>query len=224
MFLKSFFWATWAFLVRDFQFHSKNPERFLSIFLFGLALMIASFFSFRAESLENFSQGVFWLSFCFITLLAFHRLLLLDEITGFRPLFQFSPNSLSVLFLAKIISAWLQLMLLHSVLCLFVGAFFDAHFFHFFWPIFKLLACINFGQTVVGVLVSEHTFSLKHSEFLFPILFLPLTLPLFICGIVLMENALQTQGVFFSSAWWQLLFLYNVLFFGVGLAWNNFFG
>jgi len=49
-------------------------------------------------------------------------------------------------------------------------------------------------------------------------------LPLFICGIVLMENALQTQGVFFSSAWWQLLFLYNVLFFGVGLAWNNFFG
>ncbi len=162
-------------------------------------------------------SGFFWLIVFFAGTFALERSFASEREEGCWRTLQLYPLPPSVLFLAKVTVNVLALALLECCLIPAFVVFSNIPLLAHPFCLVGIASLANLGCAVVGVLVSALTASVPHKGNLLALLLFPLITPLLVGAAALTQQMLLEE---FTEEWWrwlQVLGLFVVLFFTVGI-------
>ena len=205
----------WAMLAKDLKRELRSREIFISGFLFSIILLMVVYLASAAERIEpqRLGAGALWLSILFSGTIGLNRIHQSETTEGCYRGLILAPVDGGWLYLAKVLTNVLLQGLSLILLLPLLGLFFQI-------PLGKnplgLAASLGLGLVAfvaVGTLVVAITANTRMKDVLFPIIQLPLVVPVLIAGVNSTSTALigETPG-----QWLQFLTAMDVVFLCAG--------
>ena len=199
-------------LWKDILLEWRSKEISISMFVFSaLVIMVFNFvLDVSSISLILLAPGILWISIIFGAVISFNRSLSIEKETGGIYGLMISPVERDVIFFGKMLSAFVFLLVVELLIFSLFSILFNLSLFS---PAFILLAVLaTLGMSLVGTLFSTIAVNTRSREVMFPILFLPVVLPLMIAtveatGTLLIEGLTKN---FFN--WISLLIIFDSVF------------
>ena len=199
-------------LWKDILLEWRSKEISISMFVFSaLVIMVFNFvLDVSSISLILLAPGILWISIIFGAVISFNRSLSIEKETGGIYGLMISPVERDVIFFGKMLSAFVFLLVVELLIFSLFSILFNLSLFS---PAFILLAVLaTLGMSLVGTLFSTIAVNTRSREVMFPILFLPVVLPLMIAtveatGTLLIEGLTKN---FFN--WISLLIVFDSVF------------
>ena len=161
------------------------------------------------------APGLLWLAVLFASVLAFRRSYEAEGEDGALEGLVLSPFDRAAIFLGKALAVAAQLLALEAVVVLLVSALFDVSFARDAGVTAAAFALGTVGLAAVGSLFGVLTESARAREAVFPLLVLPLTVPVLIAGVK--ATAIATTGSGGGvGGWLSLLAAFDVVFLAAG--------
>ena len=182
-----------ALLKKDFRLQYKDFAGILSIFFFCVILLLLFHFALSLSQKEKLSVGIFWIAFFLGNNLLFQRSQTIDKTAKVFERILLAPLPRFFLMLAKLLHNFFLCLLLQLLLLPIFATFFDERFLLDFPKIIILLVAASLGFCALGTLITSLTVELRLKEIIVPLLLFPLSIPLLLASIRLME------GIFFNS-------------------------
>ncbi len=204
-----------AMLAKDLKRELRSREIFISSFLFSIILLCVIYFSTAASELpyEQMGAGALWLCILFSGTIGLNRTHQSETINGCYRALILTPIEGGWLYLAKVSANFLLLALMTSLLLPLLALFFNINL----WPqLGWLLSSLFLGMAAfvaIGTLVVVITANTRMKDILFPIIQLPLVVPVLIAGVNSSADALSGKG---SWQWIQFLTALNLVFISAG--------
>lgn len=217
--MRQLFTLFWIGLKQDFV----HPDRWLSPLLFGFTIQLVFTFA-RGEMPESYEAQYMIASFYVTLFLALQasiqRCFDLDLRDRVFEIMRTMPISSSSWYLAK----WLQVTLLSFVMSLplltssvlfFEGA--TVTLWH--WPIVVTLFVGLLGLGAMGVMLALLVASTDAKALLFPLLFVPLTVPILLASMEFSRDVIQNQASLATGlqGWLGLLIIVDVVTVTLGI-------
>jgi heme exporter protein CcmB len=156
-----------------------------------------------------------WLAVLFASVLAFRRSYEAEGEDGALEGLVLSPFDRAAIYLGKAAAVAVQLIALEAVVVLLVAALFDLSFARDAGITAAAFALGTIGLVAVGAMFGVLTESARAREAVFPLLVLPLTVPVLIAGVK--ATAIATTGVGGSAgSWLGLLVAFDAVFLAAG--------
>lgn len=199
-------------LQKDCLLHYKDFFGFIAIFLFCITLLLILHFAFSLERKQELFVGSYWVCFFFSHTLFFQRSVAMEKNQGGLERLLLAPIPRIFLMLSKMIVYLFSSLLLQFLLFPIFTAFLDKNFFLYFVDLWPLLFLSSLGFCALGCFVASLTLELKFQEIMTPLLLFPLSIPLLLASMKLMEGILF--GVFLQEKVVALKFLitFDVLY------------
>jgi heme exporter protein B len=156
------------------------------------------------------APGILWISIIFGGVIGFNRFLSIEKESGGIYGLMISPVERDVIFFGKMLSTFVFLLVIELLIFALFSILYNLSLYS---PSFILLAVLaTLGMSLVGTLFSTISVNTRSREVMFPILFLPVVLPLMIAtveatGSLLMEGVTKD---FFN--WVSLLVIFDSIF------------
>jgi heme exporter protein B len=165
--------------------------------------------------LRQTAPGLLWLAVLFAAVLAFRRSYESEGEDGALEGLVLSPVDRAAIFLGKGAAVAAQLIALEAVVILLTSALFDLSFARGAGLTAAAFALGTMGLAAVGSLFGVLTESARAREAVFPLLVLPLSVPVLIAGVK--ATSIATTGVGGSAAsWLGLLAAFDAVFLAIG--------
>lgn len=210
-----------AMLTKDLRREFRSREVFASSFLFSIILLCVIYFSVTAANLkyERMGGGAIWICILFSGTIGMNRIHQSEMANGcYRGLILF-PVEGGWLYLAKVTANLLLLGTSTLLLLPLLALFFNLNL----WPhLGALVASLLLGIcafVAVGTLVVVITANTRMKDVLFPIVQLPLVVPVLIGGVNSTTLALAGQSPW---QWIQFLVALDVVFLSLGFLLYDF--
>ncbi len=199
-------------LWKDILLEWRSKEITISMFVFSsLVIMVFNFVLDTASiSLMILAPGILWISIIFGGVIGFNRFLSIEKESGGIYGLMISPVERDVIFFGKMLSTFVFLLVIELLIFALFSILYNLSLYS---PSFILLAVLaTLGMSLVGTLFSTISVNTRSREVMFPILFLPVVLPLMIAtveatGSLLMEGVTKD---FFN--WISLLVIFDSIF------------
>ena len=199
-------------LWKDILLEWRSKEITISMFVFSsLVIMVFNFVLDTASiSLMMLAPGILWISIIFGGVIGFNRFLSIEKESGGIYGLMISPVERDVIFFGKMLSTFVFLLVIELLIFALFSILYNLSLYS---PSFILLAVLaTLGMSLVGTLFSTISVNTRSREVMFPILFLPVVLPLMIAtveatGSLLMEGVTKD---FFN--WVSLLVIFDSIF------------
>jgi len=199
-------------LWKDILLEWRSKEITISMFVFSsLVIMVFNFVLDTASiSLMMLAPGILWISIIFGGVIGFNRFLSIEKESGGIYGLMISPVERDVIFFGKMLSTFVFLLVIELLIFALFSILYNLSLYS---PSFILLAVLaTLGMSLVGTLFSTISVNTRSREVMFPILFLPVVLPLMIAtveatGSLLMEGVTKD---FFN--WISLLVIFDSIF------------
>lgn len=204
-----------AMLAKDLRRELRSKEIFISSFLFSLILLTIIYYATTAGGLryESMASGAFWICIVFSATIGLNRTHQAEMENGcYRALILYPVDS-GWLYLAKTFTNFLLLAIMVTLLLPLI------------WLFFQLDGDINFlylalslglgisAFSAIGTLVVVIAANTRMKDVLFPVIQLPLVVPILIAGVNSTEVALQGEANFDGI---KLLIALNLVFPSLG--------
>lgn len=204
-----------AMLAKDLKREWRSKEIFISGFLFSVILLTVIYFAVdnNRNHYEDMAAGSIWLCLLFSGTIGLNRIHQSELNNGCYRALIMAPTDGGKLYLAKLTANFLLLAVMVVMLLPLVALFFNIN--PFVNPI-DLLATLGLGLlafTAVGTLVVAITANTRMKDVLFPIVQLPLVVPILIAGVNATDAALHGEV---DGSWLQFLTAVNLVFISVG--------
>jgi heme exporter protein B len=217
----SFFVEYWSLFKVFIKSDKYEKEKWFSSIFFGLMILILFGFIFHADP-SNLNQSVVVAEIFFVLLFILQinlsRSLESELKDRALDIVKVYSRHYSTIYLAKFSATCVlnTLVVIPIVMCASVVFLDAANYFQIiFWDIIYIFFQIIVGVSALGSLLSLSVNESSGKEVLFPILFYPLCLPLFIIG---MQNVLLLlNGNPLDSSWQITLWSIDLIYFMLGL-------
>ena len=210
---------TWIVLWKDLLTERRSKESVNALLFFALLLLFLFQFALGPdrERLHAALPGLLWLGFILAGLLGLGRSFLAERDNDCWEGLRLTPGDKSAIYLGKL-AASLALMLVVEalVLALFV-VFFNVDL----GPALPGLALVivlgTLGVAAVGTLFAAMTAQVRARELLFPVLLLPVLVPVLLGSVRVTEALLSSEPLGEVAHWFKLLAAADVIYLVVGL-------
>lgn len=169
--------AIWAIIWKDLVMEQHTRQTLSVMAVFSLTAVIVFNFALelKLDAARNVASGLLWITILLAGTLGLNRSMASEQENRSIDAVLMAPVDRSAIFLGKVISIMLFMLILELILVPLFSVFFNRPF----WqpPVVAILVLGTIGYVAAGVLVSSMTIQTRSRDVLLPILLLPLTLP-----------------------------------------------
>jgi heme exporter protein B len=209
----------WIVLWKDLIREQRSKETLNSLFFFALLLLFVFEFSLGGdrERLEAALPGLLWLGFILSGLVGLGRTFLVERENDCWEGLLLAPGDKSAIYLGKVAGNLLLMFVVEAILVALFGLLFNVDVAR---PLPRLAAVIALGTVgfaAVGTLFAAMTAHVRARELLFPVLLLPVQIPVLLGAVKATEAVLAGETLGAVDHWLKLLVAADVVYLTVGL-------
>jgi len=204
---------------KDLLVERRSKETLNALLFFSLLLLFVFQFALGPdrERLAGVLPGVLWLGFILSALLALGRTFLIEREHDCWEGLLLAPGDKSAIYLGKLGANLLLMTVVETlVLALFV-VFFDIDLGRAFPGLVLVVALGTVGLGAVGTLFAAMTAHIRAREVLFPVLLLPVQIPVLLATVKATEALLLGEPLGAAAHWVKLLAAADVVYVAVAL-------
>jgi heme exporter protein B len=204
---------------KDLLVERRSKETLNALLFFSLLLLFVFQFALGPdrERLAGVLPGVLWLGFILSALLALGRTFLLEREHDCWEGLLLAPGDKSAIYLGKLLANLALMAVVETlVLALFV-VFFDIDLARAFPGLPLVVALGTLGLGAVGTLFAAMTAHVRAREVLFPVLLLPVQIPVLLATVKATEALLLGEPLGAVAHWVKLLVAADVIYVVIGL-------
>lgn len=204
---------------KDLLAERRSKETLNALIFFALLLLFVFQFALGPdrERLAGVLPGVLWLGFILSGLLALGRTFLVEREHDCWEGLLLAPGDKSAVYLGKLAGNLALMAVVETlVLALFV-VFFDIDLGRAFPGLVVVVALGTLGLAAVGTLFAAMTAHVRAREVLFPVLLLPVQVPVLLATVKATEALLAGEPLGAVAHWVKLLAAADVVYLAVGV-------
>lgn len=209
-FFKVIRWIAWKDLLSEI----RNRENISSMFFFALIVILIFSFSFSmdSKSSKELMPGIIWVAFGFTGIIGLGKSFLAEVHNDCLEYFQILPVPKGAIYLGKLLGNVLFMMAVEVILFPMFIFFFNLDALEKFPQILLIFTAATIGLSALGTLFSALTVQVRAREVMFPILLLPLAVPIFIGAVESTRGALSGDPLSLYRHWIELLVVFDIIF------------
>ena len=204
-------------LWKDLILELRSKDFIISVLIFSI-LTITVFsqaINLTTMNPNEIGPAILWVSVAFSAAIGIPKIYAKEKEENTIESLLVTPINRDLIFLAKSTSIFILLIFCEIIIFSLSIVFFNIQLFN---PIIILISIITtFGYSTVGALFGAMMIRTRTSEFLLPIIFLPIIIPLLIFAIGSTEIALEQNNWVKSLPWIGLGITYNLVFFPLSI-------
>jgi heme exporter protein B len=204
---------------KDFVIERRSKETLNSLAFFALLLLFLFQFALGAdrERLIAAMPGLLWLGFVLSGLLALGRSFLVERENDCWEGLILVPGDKSAIFLGKLAGNLLLMFLVEALFLVLFAIFFNVDIVRVLGPLVVVIALGTLGLTTLGTLFAAMTAHVRARELLFPVLLLPVQVPVLLATVKATEAALAGTPFSTVSNWISLLVAADIVYVVAGI-------
>jgi heme exporter protein B len=197
----------------------RSKETLNGLLFFSLLLLFVFQFALGPdrERLGGVLPGVLWLGFILSGLLALGRTFLVEREHDCWEGLLLAPGDKSAIYVGKLVGNIALMAAVEAVLLALFVLFFDIDLGRAFPALALVVALGTVGLAAVGTLFAAMTAHIRAREVLFPVLLLPVQIPVLLAAVKATEALLQGEPLAAVAHWVKLLAAADVLYLAVGV-------
>jgi heme exporter protein B len=197
----------------------RSKETLNGLLFFSLLLLFVFQFALGPdrERLGGVLPGVLWLGFILSGLLALGRTFLVEREHDCWEGLLLAPGDKSAIYVGKLVGNIALMAAVEAVLLALFVLFFDIDLGRAFPALALVVALGTVGLAAVGTLFAAMTAHIRAREVLFPVLLLPVQIPVLLAAVKATEALLQGEPLAAVAHWVKLLAAADVLYLTVGV-------
>lgn len=202
----------WTLLWKDSLLELRTKERISSLFVLAFLMILVFVFALSPEQARRPEIGaaVLWVTLLFAGMLSLQRGFLIEQERGCLSGLLLTPIDPSTLFLAKLLSNALFLIIVEAIvtpiMLVLLGTSWSSTL--LLLPIVLLLGIVGFSA--LGTLLAAIAVRTRAREVLLPVMLLPLLIPLLIATVKVTSALLAGES--WPSVWIRVLLAFDVIF------------
>jgi len=203
-------WIAWKDLLSEY----RNRENISSMFFFALnVILIFSFsFSLDPETIQEIIPGIIWVAFGFTAIIGLGKSFLIEVNNDCMEYFQILAIPKGAIYLGKFAGNLLFMLTVEIILFPLFILFFNLDIFDKFPEMLLVFTAATVGLSALGTLFSALTVQIRAREVMFPILLLPLSVPIFIAAVESTRGVISGDPFSLYRHWIELLLVFDVIF------------
>jgi heme exporter protein B len=209
----------WVILWKDLLTERRSKETLNALFFFALLLLFVFQFALGAdrERLLAALPGLLWLGFVLSGLVGLGRAFLAEREHDCWEGLLLAPGDKSAIYLGKVAGSALLMLLVEAILLALFGIFFDVDLVSRLAPLAVVIGLGTLGFAAVGTLFAAMTAQVRARELLFPVLLLPIQVPVLLGAVKATEAVLAGEPLAGVGHWLGLLGAADAIYLTVGV-------
>lgn len=209
----------WIVLWKDLLAERRSKENVNALLFFSILLLLLFEFALGPdrERLRAAMPGLLWLGFILAGLLGLGRSFMIERANDCWEGLRLAPGDKSAIYLGKLAGNIVLMTAVELVLIALFGFFYEVDLGPVAGPLAVVLVLGTIGLAAVGTLFAAMTAQVRARELLFPVLLLPVQVPLLLATVSLTQAVLSGQPLFESRHWLQLLAVADLVYVVIGL-------
>jgi heme exporter protein B len=210
---------TWIVLWKDLLVERRSKESLNALLFFALLLLFLFQFALGPdrERLQAALPGLLWLGFVLAGLLGLGRSFVAERENDCWDGLRLTPGDKSAIYLGKLAANLVVMGAVEVVILALFGVFYNVDVVSVLGPLAVVLALGTLGLATVGTLFSALTAGVRARELLFPVLLLPVQVPVLLATVSATQIALSGQPLGDAAAWLRLLAAADLVYVVIGL-------
>lgn len=203
---------------KDLLVERRSKETLNALLFFSLALLFVFQFALGPdrERLASALPGLLWLGFILSGVLGLGRAFLVEHENDCWEALRLAPGDKSAIYLGKLASSLVLMLVVEAlVLALFV-LFFNVDLGPALPPLALVIGLGTVGIAAVGTLFAAMTAQVRARELLFPVLLLPVLVPVLLGTVKATEGLLLQEPLAAVAHWLKLLIAADVVYLAIG--------
>ncbi len=200
-------------LWKDILAEMRSRESISSLFFFALNVILIFSFSFSVgqDVMLALMPGLIWVAFGFTSILGLGKSFLSEVHNDCLAYLQIAPVPKGAIYLGKLCGNILLMLVVEIVLYPLFMIFFNLDILAKIPSILIISFLATVGLSALGTLFSILTVQLRSREVMFPLLLLPLSVPVFIGAVSATQGALSGDPFASYRHWVELLFIFDMI-------------
>jgi heme exporter protein B len=210
---------TWAVVWKDVLVELRAKETVNATLFFSVLLLFVFEFTLGGdrERLVTVLPGLLWLGVLLASLLGLGRSFVLERENDCWEALLLTPGDKSAVYIGKLIGNLLLMTLVEVVVLALFTLFMNVEIVRAMPGLFVVLALGSLGIAAVGTLFGAMTAHVRARELLFPVLLLPILIPVLLAIVKSTEALLRGEPLGEVSHWLKLLVAADVIYVAAGL-------
>ena len=204
---------------KDLVVERRSKETLNSLLFFSLALLFVFQFTLGPdrERLAAVLPGVLWLGFILSGVLGLGRTFMVERDNDCWEALLLTPGDKSAVYVGKLAGNILLMALVEAVVLALFTLFMNVDIARALPGLFLVLALGTLGIAAVGTLFGAMTAHVRARELLFPVLLLPVLVPVLLAIVKATEALMGGESLGVVSHWLKLLVAADVIYVVAGL-------
>ena len=209
----------WIVLWKDVATERRRKETLNALLFFSLLLLFVFEFTLGGdrERLQSALPGLLWLGFVLSGLLALGRSFLVERENYCWEGLLLTPGDKSAIYLGKLGGNLAVMGAVEAIVIGLFGVFFNVDVWSALPGLMLVTALATIGLAAMGTTFAAMTAQVRARELLFPVLLLPLQVPLLLGAVKATEAVLSGEPLAGVAHWLQLLAAADVIYVVVGV-------
>jgi heme exporter protein B len=209
----------WIVLWKDAVTERRAKATLNALLFFSLLLLFVFQFTLGAdrERLVAALPGLLWLSFVLTGLVGLGRAFLVERENDCWDGLLLAPGDKSAIYLGKVAGNLILMLIVEVILLALFTVFFNVDIGRALPALALILPLGTIGFAAVGTLFAAMTAHVRVREVLFPVLLLPVQVPVLLGAVKATEAALAGESLSAVTPWLQLLVAGDVIYLVAGL-------
>ena len=204
---------------KDLLVERRSKETLNALFFFALLLLFVFQFTLGPdrERLAGALPGLLWLGFILSGLLGLGRAFVVERENDCWEALLLAPGDKSAIYVGKLAGNLLLMLVVEAMLLLLFGVFFNLDLVPALPALAVVIALGTVGFAAIGTLFAAMTSQVRARELLFPVLLLPVQVPVLLATVKATEAVLLGEPLVAVAHWLKLLVAADVVYVAVGV-------
>ncbi|HSF06377.1 MAG TPA: heme exporter protein CcmB [Methylomirabilota bacterium] len=209
----------WIVLWKDLMTERRSKETFNALLFFALLLLFLFQFALGddRERLAAALPGLLWLGFILSGLVGLGRAFLAERDHDCWEGLVLAPGDKSAIYLGKVAGNLLLMLVVETVILVLFTVFFNVDVAGHLAALVAVVLLGTVGFAAVGTLFAAMTANVRAREVLFPVLLLPILVPVLLGAVKATEAVMLGEPLGTVARWLQLLGAADVVYLTVGI-------
>jgi heme exporter protein B len=215
----TYFRHAWVILWKDVATERRRKETLNALVFFSLLLLFVFQFTLGGdrERLQSALPGLLWLGFILSGLLALGRSFLVERENDCLEGLLLGAGDKSAIYVGKLAGNLTMMAVVEAIVLALFGVFFNVDVWTALPGLLLVAALGTIGLAAMGTIFAAMTAQVRARELLFPVLLLPLQVPLLLGTVKATEAVLGGEPLSAVAHWLSLLGAADVIYVVVGI-------
>ena len=204
---------------KDLLVERRSKETLNALFFFALLLLFVFQFALGPdrERLAGALPGLLWLAFILSGLLGLGRAFVVERENDCWEALLLAPGDKSAIYVGKLAGNLLLMLVVEAMLLVLFGVFFNLDLVPALPALAVVIGLGTVGFAAIGTLFAAMTTQVRARELLFPVLLLPVQVPVLLATVKATEAVLLGEPLGAVAHWLKLLAAADVVYVAVGV-------